>query len=190
MRRSLEHASRLSRVAAARLRADWWRVRGSRIGQKTMLGRGMRIDRPWTVRLGMRCTAEDDVWFKMVSDDSRLTVGDYTFLGRGAEINVLQEVAIGEHVLIGPGCLLFDHNHGLQADLRVDQQACRAAPIRIGDDAWLGARTIVLAGVTIGAQAVVAAGACVNRDVPAGAIVAGIPARVVGSRLPLAEAAR
>jgi acetyltransferase-like isoleucine patch superfamily enzyme len=54
--------------------------------------------------------------------------------------------------------------------------------ITIGRDVWLGANSVVLAGVTIGDGAVIAAGAVVNRDVPAGSIVGGVPARVLSWR--------
>ncbi len=56
-----------------------------------------------------------------------------------------------------------------------------AAPVVIGDRVWVGTRAVVLKGVTIGDGAVVAAGAVVSKDVPAGAVVAGIPARQVGT---------
>ena len=55
------------------------------------------------------------------------------------------------------------------------------APVVIGDRVWVGTRAIILKGVTIGDGAVVAAGAVVNKDVPPHAVVAGIPAKVVGS---------
>ncbi|MFW5634332.1 MAG: DapH/DapD/GlmU-related protein, partial [Erythrobacter sp.] len=54
--------------------------------------------------------------------------------------------------------------------------------VEIGDDAWLGARVIVLPGVKIGAGAVIAAGAVVTSDIPSFAIAAGVPAKVVGTR--------
>ncbi len=54
------------------------------------------------------------------------------------------------------------------------------APVRIGDHVWIGTRAVVLKGVTIGDGAVIAAGAVVTADVPTGAVVAGVPARVVG----------
>jgi acetyltransferase-like isoleucine patch superfamily enzyme len=55
------------------------------------------------------------------------------------------------------------------------------APVVIGDRVWVGTRAVILKGVTIGDGAVVAAGAVVNKDVPAHSVVAGGPARVVGS---------
>jgi acetyltransferase-like isoleucine patch superfamily enzyme len=56
------------------------------------------------------------------------------------------------------------------------------APVRIGDDVWIGARAVILPGVTVGDHAVIGAGAVVREDVPAWAIVAGVPAKVIRDR--------
>jgi acetyltransferase-like isoleucine patch superfamily enzyme len=64
----------------------------------------------------------------------------------------------------------------------VIDQPVRFAPVKIGDDVWIGARAVILPGVTIGSRCVVAAGAVVKSDVPDGTIVAGVPARPVGTR--------
>jgi galactoside O-acetyltransferase len=138
--------------------------------------------RPWTIRIGIRFTSEPDVWFKVVSDSASVTVGDYTFVGRGTELDIAECITIGSHVLIAPECFLADHNHGIAVTKRIDQQPCKAAPIVIEDDVWLGTHVIVLPGVRIGAGAVVGAGACVTQSVSPRTIVAGVPARPVGVR--------
>ena len=93
-------------------------------------------------------------------------------------INGTGGVDIGDDTLVGPGVRIisYQHRHALAATIR--SQAVDALPIRIGRDCWLGANCVILAGVSIGDGAVVAAGAVVREDVPAQAIVAGVPATV------------
>ena len=67
-------------------------------------------------------------------------------------------------------------NHGFAPEERHD--LC-PAPIRIGKNVWIGANAVVLPGVTVGDNAVIAAGAVVSRDVPANAVVGGVPARLL-----------
>ncbi len=171
-----------SRIASGRARAWYWRWRGLDLGAKPILGPNVRFDLPWTTRIGKRFMAEADVWVKVTSPGGTVWIGDFVFMGRGSEINALLRVEIGDHVTIAPRCFIVDHNHGLTRDLRINQQPCRSAPVVIGEDVWLGVGAIVLPGVTIGNQAVVAAGACVTRNVPPLAIVAGVPARIIGYR--------
>jgi acetyltransferase-like isoleucine patch superfamily enzyme len=142
----------------------------------------VRIDRAWTVTLGLRSTFESDVWIKVVSDTARVHVGDHTFVGRATEIDVSLQVVIGAHVLIAPRVFITDHKHNIAADRLIDSQGCTAAPVTIGDDVWLGTGCVVLPGVTIGAGAAVGAGAVVTRDVAPNSIVVGIPAREIGLR--------
>jgi acetyltransferase-like isoleucine patch superfamily enzyme len=182
MTRLLERLYELLRLSASRLRAIVWRVRGARIGNKASLGRNARVDRPWTLRAGTRLTVEADVWFKTVLDSAAIVLGDHVFIGRGTELNVICGLTIGDHTVIAPGCFLVDHDHGLAGDRRIDQQPCAGRPVRIGKDVWIGARAIILPGVTVGNRAVIGAGAVVTHDVPPGAIAVGVPARVVGQR--------
>jgi acetyltransferase-like isoleucine patch superfamily enzyme len=72
--------------------------------------------------------------------------------------------------------------HEIDGTGRIDEEGCAARPVTIGDDVWLGARAIIVRGVTVGEGAVVGAGAVVSKDVPARAVVAGVPARVIRSR--------
>ena len=84
--------------------------------------------------------------------------------------------------MIGPACYITDHDHGTACDRPIRQQSLVSAPVVIEDGAWLGAHAIILKGTRIGKGAIVGAGAVVTRDVPAGAIVAGSPARIIGWR--------
>jgi acetyltransferase-like isoleucine patch superfamily enzyme len=104
-------------------------------------------------------------------------VGPYTVIyGHGG-------VEIGTHALISPHVTIVSSNHRVG---RLDEMIMRAGndllPTKIGEGVWIGANAVILGGVTIGDGAVVAAGAVVNRDVEAGAIVAGVPARLVRKR--------
>ncbi len=89
-------------------------------------------------------------------------------------------LTLGEGVLIGPGAILVTGDHDFRRhDLPTLDQEYGGRPIAIGDNVWIGAGAVVLGGVRIGARAVIAAGAVVNRDVAAGAVVGGVPARVL-----------
>jgi acetyltransferase-like isoleucine patch superfamily enzyme len=171
-------------VGRDRLRAIVWRWRGACLGPKNRIGRDCVIDRPWTVESGERVQIEHGVYLKTVSDSARITLGEHAFIGFGTELDIAVKLSVGRHALIAPGCFITDHVHGRRAGPRIDDQGTDARAVVIGDDAWLGARAVVLAGVRIGEGAIVGAGAVVTRDVPPGAIVAGVPARIIGRREP------
>ena len=171
------------RVAAARLRAHRLRtLAGCRFGAKCLVGPGVRLERPWRIRTGERCVLQPGVWLSVLDDEASLDIGAFTFLGRDCQIEVTRSVTIGRGVLIGPRVYVTDHNHGMASGTPIFEQPCLAKPVRIHDDVWIGAHAIILPGVTIGSGAVVAAGAVVTRDIPARAIVGGVPARVLRIR--------
>ena len=87
-------------------------------------------------------------------------------------------ITIGDGALIGHQVVLATLNHDLNPERR---KSMKAAPIVIGKNVWIGAHATVLAGVSIGDNAVIAAGAVVTKDVPPMTVVAGIPAKTVKS---------
>jgi tetrahydrodipicolinate N-acetyltransferase len=116
---------------------------------------------------------------RVVVDSGRLTFGHGTNVnGLGTKLLCAREIMIGAFCTFSWDVQVLDNDfHALTVD-GVEQPS--AAPVRIGDRVWLGTRAVVLKGVTIGDGAVVAAGAVVTRDVPAGAVVGGLPATVIG----------
>jgi maltose O-acetyltransferase len=110
----------------------------------------------------------------------QIRVGARTFANVGLVALDVAPITIGEDVQIGPNVQLLTPTHPLEPEPRRAKWEA-AEPIAIGDNAWLGGGVIVCPGVTIGPDAVVGAGAVVTRDVPAGALAVGVPARVVRS---------
>ncbi len=116
---------------------------------------------------------------RVVVDSGRLTIGHGTNVnGLGTKLLCAQEITIGEFCTLSWDVQVLDTD--FHAITREGLERPRTAGVRIGDRVWIGTRAVVLKGVTIGDGAVVAAGAVVTRDVPAGSIVAGVPAMAVG----------
>jgi acetyltransferase-like isoleucine patch superfamily enzyme len=105
---------------------------------------------------------------------SEITIGEGTSIGDRSEIHAGQKVSIGKNVLIAWDCVIMDRDyHAVQGS----EEGIK--PVIIEDGAWIGCRSIILKGVTVGKHAVVGAGAIVTKDVPPGAIVGGNPARII-----------
>ncbi len=109
---------------------------------------------------------------------TNLHVGSRTFANFGLVALDVATITIGDDVQIGPNVQLLTPTHPLDADLRRDKWEA-ALPITIGDNVWLGGGVVVCPGVSIGADTVVGAGAVVTRDLPAGVLAVGNPARVL-----------
>jgi acetyltransferase-like isoleucine patch superfamily enzyme len=113
-------------------------------------------------------------------DRAQILIGAQTRLTNGVELHSLDRIELGVGCLIGSGVRIMDADfHGVNPDQR--RESGRSAAVTIGDHVWIGMSAIVLKGVRIGVEAVVGAGAVVVKDVPAGAVVAGNPARIVAS---------
>lgn len=91
-------------------------------------------------------------------------------------------IVVGEGTRIATRASLFAFEHGLDPQRTIREQPVRSRGITIGRDVWIGSAATITDGVKVGDGAVVGAGAVVTHDVPAFAIVAGVPARVIGDR--------
>jgi len=106
----------------------------------------------------------------------RLEVGDRVFINYGASIAARQLVRIGAGCSIGTYAIIMDNDYHQVGDLDTLPES---RPIVLEERVWLGARVIVLRGVTIGHDAVIGAGSVVTRDIPPRCVAAGVPARVI-----------
>lgn len=107
-----------------------------------------------------------------------LTIGARTFVNFGLVALDVAQIAIGDDCQLGPRVQLLTAYHPTEPAPRGAKLEA-AAPIAIGDNVWLGGGAIVLPGVTIGDDSVIGAGAVVTKDIPAGVLALGNPARVV-----------
>ena len=124
---------------------------------------------------------EVDETFRMFppfySDFGRnIHVGRNVFINSCCQFQDQGGIFIGDGCLIGHSVVMATLNHDFDPAKR---QNLSHAPIRLGKNVWVGARAVILAGVTIGDNAVIAAGAVVTKDVPANAIVGGVPAKFI-----------
>jgi acetyltransferase-like isoleucine patch superfamily enzyme len=167
----------ITRVAALRLQYP---------GQVRIEGR-VRIDRgcdirclPGSTLIIRNCTISPGVTLK-ASPGGVLEL-NADFVGPGAVIEARESVRIGDGTLIAEHVTVRDGNHDRSMPLRA--MAFTAHAVTIGENVWLGAKSSVLSGVTVGDDATVAAGAVVTKDVPAGATVGGVPARLLETSRP------
>ncbi len=113
-----------------------------------------------------------------------IKIGKRTTIGSNSVLISMSGLELGEAVMMAGGCYLSAGAYNVDDNdsAIMDQGAYSKGPIRIGDNSWIGTSAVILDGVTIGEGAIVGAGAVVTKDVPAGAIVAGVPAKVIRMR--------
>ncbi|MCP1102981.1 acetyltransferase-like isoleucine patch superfamily enzyme [Aequitasia blattaphilus] len=107
-----------------------------------------------------------------------ITIGKRVFINSGCRFQDQGGITIGDDVLIGHNAVLATLNHGFAPEDRGDMHP---APIIIENNVWIGANVTILPGVTIGKNAIVAAGAVVTKNIPADTVVGGVPAKAIKS---------
>ncbi len=154
----------------------WWLSR--RFNRAGWLACVPGFPKPRVRNLGGRLEAGNCLFYPgvrlEVGRDGRLSIGTGTYLNRNTEIIAWREVSIGRDCMIGWDVVIMDTDQHSLPGGGLDNR-----PVRVGDRVWIGARALILKGVTVGDGAIIGAGAIVTRDVPAGAIVTGPSAQVV-----------
>lgn len=142
-------------VVSRYVRRALLRMAGARVPRSTDLHGGTYFSNPRNLRMGQRC-----------------------FVNRNCYLDLEAEISIGDDVVVGHGSTVVTSVHAIGPPSRRagDVEGRR---VNIESGAWIGANALILPGVTVGAGAIVAAGAVVTADVPADAVVAGVPAKVV-----------
>jgi acetyltransferase-like isoleucine patch superfamily enzyme len=130
--------------------------------------------------------------FKFISEGSfvfenpkQIEIGNYVSFNRNVQLLAQGDakIIIEDYVMIGPDVCILTYRHGYSdVDVPMKMQRNSYGSVVIKEDVWIGAKAIVLAGVTINKGAIIGAGAVVTKDVPAYAIVAGVPAKVIKMR--------
>lgn len=169
---------RFDRRIAREVRPDRFGAYGSRSVVHPPLHVGDR--RGVTIGSGSYVLAGSRIEFALPRGAARVAIGDRTYLGRDLTILCGAGVVIGNDVMGSDRLYIADLEHRPTGPGPVPGRTLGPArPVRIEDGVFLGTGAMILPGVTVGARSLVAAGAVVTRDVPANAVVAGNPARVV-----------
>jgi acetyltransferase-like isoleucine patch superfamily enzyme len=154
----------------------------ARIGQGVIFEPGVLVFHPENVELGDNVYVGHGAILKGYYK-GRMRVGDHTWIGQGAFIHSAGDVTIGRTVGIAPYVkVLTSFHREAGREVPILDSPIELAPVVIEDDSDVGIGAILLPGVTIGRGAQVGAGAVVTRDVPAYAVVAGNPARLLRYR--------
>src|SRR5215510_8760953 len=173
-RRWYERNHRLSR----RLRIDRHAARGGFFVREPLEGEGLEALDEGRLRIGEGTLLEPGCWLTL-APGARIEIGEDCFLNRNTMLAALERIEIGDHVMLANGCFIGDSAHRFDdPDVPITQQGFTSkGPVRIGSNCWFGVNCVVTSGVTIGERCVVGANSVVTKDMPAGTIAAGVPAK-------------
>jgi acetyltransferase-like isoleucine patch superfamily enzyme len=115
--------------------------------------------------------------------EGEVRIGAKSVLGQECTISAFQHVSIGRECIVADRVMLIDFDHGVvETERPIREQGIYKRDVRVGHNVWIGYGACFLRGVTVGDNSVVGTYAVVNRDVPANAVVGGVPARVLRMR--------
>ena len=132
----------------------------------------------YILEIGSHVRIWPNVKFSVLGKDSTavLIIGDNVSIGDRTEIHCGKEIQIGDNTLISWDCCILDRDyHSFNSSMEATKR------VIIGKNVWVGCRSMILKGVTIGDGAVIAAGSVVTKDVPEKCLVAGNPAKVIST---------
>jgi acetyltransferase-like isoleucine patch superfamily enzyme len=183
---NLKYGRLLGRYLRRRLftRAGWrWRTDGL-----LFLGRGLELQ----IARGARVEFGRFVWLgdgsKVRCHEGVVEVGKKTVIGQECTISAYQRVRIGEQCVIADRAMFIDFDHGVvEVERPIRSQGIYKRDVEVGSNVWIGYGACILRGVRVGDNSIVGTNSVVTKDVPANAVVAGIPARIIRMREPPKE---
>jgi len=161
------------------------RGRFARWGARSRLEGSVVLDSPFLVSVGRGVYIREHSWLNAKDDRGdgapTLHICDGAYIGRFAHINAWRDVKIGNNVLIADRVFISDcgHQYGDKNIPVAQQDDPFLGAVHLRDGCWIGIGAVILPGVTVGRNAVVAANAVVTQDIPDHAVAAGVPASIV-----------
>jgi acetyltransferase-like isoleucine patch superfamily enzyme len=168
------------------VRLGWWKLR---------LGRRLKLDGIAFVGPGCKLQVGRDAvlelgrwsWIghgcKIRCHEGVVSVGAKTVLGQECTISAYQHVSIGSECVIADRVMLIDFDHGVvEVERPIRLQGIYKRDVRVGSNVWIGYGACILRGATVGDNAVIGTNAVVPKDIPANAVVGGVPARLIRMR--------
>jgi acetyltransferase-like isoleucine patch superfamily enzyme len=120
---------------------------------------------------------------KLRCHEGEISIGAKSVLGQECTISAYKRVSIGRECVIADRVMMIDFDHGMvEVDRPIRLQGIYKRDVVVGNNVWIGYGASILRGVTVGDNAVIGTGAVVTKDVPANAIVGGVPARLIRMR--------
>ncbi len=178
---NLRYARVLWRYLRRRLltRAGWrWRTAGFVFFGKRL---DLQIGRGAEVRFGRFVWIGDGS--KIRCHEGEVEIGAKTVMGQECTISAYRHVRIGEECVIADRAMFIDFDHGIvEVERPIRLQGIYMRDVEVGSNVWIGYGACVLRGVRVGDNSVIGTNSVVTKDVPANAVVAGIPARIVRMR--------
>ena len=182
MRKNIWIVGYLTRNVADRIYSlvisQWFGSVGKNIRLKSF---GVKILMPWNLHIGDSFSSLGKLYLYA---GNRLTIGHNVSMNTNVVIDSSgAEISVGDNVLIGQNVVVRAADHVFRSqEMPIRFQGHVGEAIVIEDDVWIAANSVITKGVTIGSGAIVAAGSVVTRDIPPMTIVAGAPARAIGTR--------
>lgn len=130
--------------------------------------------------IGKDTLLEPGCWLTL-GPEARITIGEGCFLNRETMLAAVESIEIGDHVMFANHCFVGDSDHRYDdPDVPITWQGFTPrGPVRIGSNCWFGVNCVVTGGVEIGERTVIGSNSVVTKDLPAGVIAAGAPAKVI-----------
>ncbi len=158
-------------------------------GRRMLLDGMLFLGSGVTLQIGRTARVQFGRWVwighgtKIRCHEGVVRIGDKTVLGQECTISAYQLVSIGEQCIVADRVMMIDFDHNVaEVERAIRLQGIYKRDVRVGNNVWIGYGAQILRGVTVGDNAIIGASAVVTKDVPANAVVAGVPARVIRMR--------
>lgn len=171
---------------------QFFNIKNIEVGKWVKIDRGAYLSGLGKGKLKLGNSVSVGAYSQLIISTSFNNIGEYISIGNNVGIGQFASLggsgglSIGDNCIIGQYFSCHPENHNYQSEtVLIKNQGTTRAPIKIGENCWIGAKVTILAGVEIGPHSVIAAGAVVTKSMPANSIIGGVPAKVIKNRFEL-----